>query len=150
MDAARARFAARGCSVLVVSQAKPEVLTQFVTRNTWSVPIVCDPERVAYAAFGLERTGWLTFFKPHVLWGYFRGMLRGYRVKKPYAGEDVLQLGGDFILSRTRNVIFAHPSANPTDRPGVTDLLATLPSVPPIPHERPPDGPNVDAPAAGT
>ncbi|VTR91370.1 Alkyl hydroperoxide reductase/ Thiol specific antioxidant/ Mal allergen OS=Isosphaera pallida (strain ATCC 43644 / DSM 9630 / IS1B) GN=Isop_1548 PE=4 SV=1: AhpC-TSA_2 [Gemmata massiliana] len=150
MDAARDRFAARGCSVLIVSQAKPEVLAQFVARNTRFVPIVCDPERTAYAAFGLERTRWLTFFEPRVLWGYFRGMLRGYRVKKPYAGEDVLQLGGDFILSRTRNVIFAHPSANPTDRPGTTDLLAALPSVPPIPHERPPDGPSVAAPANGT
>ncbi|MBP3959306.1 AhpC/TSA family protein [Gemmata sp. G18] len=150
MDAARARFAARGCSVLVISQARPEVLALYVARHKWAVAVVCDPERAAYSAFGLERTGWLTFFKPRVLWGYFRGMFKGYRVKKPYAGEDVLQLGGDFILSRDRNVVFAHPSADPTDRPGVPDLLAALPSAPPIPHEREPDGPNVDAPAAGT
>ncbi len=136
MDAARDQFAARGCSVLVVSQAKPEVLSLYLSRFKWNVPLVCDPERAAYTAFGLDRTGWLTFFKPRVLWGYFRGMVRGYRVKKPYAGEDLLQLGGDFILSRARCVIFAYPSADPTDRPAVSDLLAAFPLAPPIPRER--------------
>ena len=98
MDAARERFAAAGCSVLVASQAKPEVLARYLARAGWHVPIVCDPDRVAYQAFGLERAGWLTFFRPRVLLGYFRGMLRGYGVRMPYEGEDVRQLGGDFVL----------------------------------------------------
>src|SRR5262249_34322705 len=125
VDAAREPFAAAGCSVLVVSQAKPDMLALYLSRQSWHVPIVCDPDRTAYAAFGLERVGWLTFFRPKVLWGYFGGMLRGYRVKKPYAGEDIRQLGGDFILSRDRTVIFAYPSADPTDRPAVAALLQT-------------------------
>jgi hypothetical protein len=145
--AARDLFAARGCSVLVVSQAKPEVLSMYLSRFKWTVPLVCDPDRTAYTAFGLERTGWLTFFKPRVLAGYFRGLFKGFRVKRPYAGEDVLQLGGDFVLSRDRHVIFAHPSADPTDRPAVSDLLAALPSAPPIRHEPAPDGVQVDRPA---
>lgn len=147
MAAARDTFAARGCTVLVISQAKPEVLALYLARFKWDVPLVCDPERAAYTAFGLERTQWLAFFKPRVLWGYFRGMFKGYRVRKPYAGEDVLQLGGDFILSRDRKVIFAYPSADPTDRPTVTDLLAAIPSVPPIDGERAPDAPRVDGSA---
>lgn len=147
MDAARDQFAAKGCSVLVVSQAKPEVLALYLSRFGWKVPIVCDPGRAAYAAFGLERTKWLTFFKPRVLWGYFRGMFKGYGVKRPYAGEDVLQLGGDFVLSRDRNVIFAYRSVDPTDRPAVTDLIAALESVRPIPHDRAPDAARVDGAA---
>jgi hypothetical protein len=127
VDAARDQLAARGCSVLVVSQAKPEVLSLYLSRAKWGVPIVCDPERAAYTCFGLERTRWLTFFKPRVLWGYFCGMWKGHRVRKPFAGEDVLQLGGDFVLDRERKVVFAHPSADPTDRPAVADLLAALP-----------------------
>jgi hypothetical protein len=126
VDAAREPFAATGCGVLVVSQAKPEVLALYISRQSWHVPIVCDPDRSAYAAFGLERTGWLTFFRPRVVWGYFRGMFHGYRVKKPYAGEDLLQLGGDFILSRDRHVIFTYPSADPTDRPTVAELLQAV------------------------
>ena len=85
-----------------------------------------DPERAAYAAFGLERTGWLSFFRPKVLWGYLRGMIRGYGVKKPYAGEDVLQLGGDFVLDKLARVVFAHPSATPTDRPTISAIREAI------------------------
>ncbi|MCI0701562.1 MAG: AhpC/TSA family protein [Planctomycetia bacterium] len=128
MDAARDEFASRNCSVLVIAQAKPEVLSLYIANQKWTVPIVSDPDRAAYSAFGLERTSWFTFFKPRVLWGYFRGMWKGYRVKKPFAGEDVLQLGGDFILARERKVIFAYPSSDPTDRPAVSKLLDAIPA----------------------
>jgi hypothetical protein len=126
VDAARDSLAEAGCSVLGVCQAKPEVLSRYLARHSWTVPVVGDPDRAAYRAFGLERTGWLTFLRPRVLWGYFRGMLRGYGLKSPYAGEDVLQLGGDFILERAGTVVFAHPSADPTDRPTVSQLLGAI------------------------
>lgn len=114
--------------MLVVSQAEPETLARYVERQKWHVPIVSDPERTGYAAFGLERTGWLTFFRPKVLWGYFRGMSRGYGFKKPNPEEDLLQLGGDFILNRQREIVFAYRSADPTDRPSIADLLAAIPA----------------------
>ncbi len=145
MDAAREEFAAVGCSVLVVSQAKPEILSLYLSRQGWHVPIVSDAERIAYRAFGLERTNWLTFFRPSVLWGYFRGMFRGYGVRKPYAGEDVLQLGGDFLLAKDGRVVFAYSSATPTDRPAVSSLLGTLRSVRPMEPDPGSDGPRVDA-----
>jgi hypothetical protein len=113
-------------------------MAHYVSRMKWNVPIVCDPDRVAYTAFGLERTNWFAFFKPRVLWGFLRGMLKGYRVKWPYKGEDVLQTGGDFILSRERTVVFAYPSADPTDRPTLAALLEA------IPREAAPEAPRAD------
>lgn len=141
MEAARDEFAARGCSVVVVTQARPPLLARYVQRQKWTVPVLSDPERTAYVAFGLERTGWLTFFKPRVLWHYLRGMAKGYGVKKPVAGEDVLQLGGDFLLSRARKLIFAYRSADPTDRPSAAALMRAIPSVLPMPDELAPDAP---------
>jgi peroxiredoxin len=135
VDAARDQLAAANCSVLAVAQARPEVLTRYLARQGWYVPLVGDPERVAYRVFGLERTGWLTFFRPRVLWGYFRGLLRGYGVKKPYAGEDVLQLGGDFLLDRHRRVRYTYRSADPVDRPSVPAILQALSSATPIAAE---------------
>ena len=132
MDAARDALAAAGCSVLVVAQAKPEVLALYLSRQRWHIPIVSDPERGAYRAFGLERTGWLTFFRPRVQWKYLRGMLRGYGVKRPYAGEDVRQLGGDFVLDRAGRIAFAYPSADPTDRPVVADIIRAVSSARPM------------------
>jgi peroxiredoxin len=131
--AARDEFAARGCSILAVCQAQPDYLSAFLSRNPWDVPVVGDPDRAAYRAFGLERTGWLTFFRPRVLAGYLRGLLRGYGLKKPVEGEDVRQLGGDFILDRGGTVVWAYRSADPTDRPAVAELLRAIPS----PGERP-------------
>ena len=150
MAAARDRLAEAGCSVLAVAQAKPETLVRYLAQSKWTVQFASDPDRAAYAAFGLERTGWLTFFRPRVLWGYLRAMWRGYRVKTPFAGEDVLQLGGDFVLTRERKVIFAHASSDPTDRPAISDLLEAIQSARPIPGERPPDAPGVDAAAPGS
>jgi peroxiredoxin len=149
VDAARDRFAAAGCSVLVVSQAEPDTLARYLSRRAWHVPVVADPERVAYAAFRLERTGWLTFFRPKVVWGYFRGMARGYGVKAPHAGEDVLQLGGDFVLNRRGEVVFAYRSADPADRPTVAALLGAVASAGPMPAEPLPDPGRVDRPSAG-
>jgi hypothetical protein len=128
VEAARDDLAGAGCSILVVAQARPELLSLYLARKQWCVPIVSDPERAAYAAFGLERTGWLAFFRPKVLWGYLRGMFRGYGVKKPYAGEDVLQLGGDFVLDKLARVVFAYYSATPTDRPTVAAIRDTIAS----------------------
>lgn len=126
MDAARDRLAVAGCSALVVTQSKPEALAPYLDRMGWHVPVVCDPDRAAYTAFGLERTRLRSFFKPRVLAGYLRAALRGYGMRKPVAGEDVLQLGGDFVLNRQREVVFAHPSADPTDRPAIAAILEAI------------------------
>lgn len=126
MESARDEFAALGCSILVVSQAQSAVLTRYLERQSWHVAIVSDPDRIAYRAFGLERTGWSAFFRPKVLWGYFRGLFKGYGVKKPYEGEDLLQLGGDFVLDRSGRVVFAYPSADPTDRPAMSAIVEAI------------------------
>ena len=149
MDAARDAFAARGCSVLVVAQAKPEFLAHYLTRRAYGVAFASDPERVAYRAFGLERTPLRTFLRPRVLLGYLAGMLRGYAPHKPYEGEDVLQLGGDFLLDQLGRIEFAYRSRNPTDRPAVSRLLAALPSPPPMAGNYTPDARCVDSPPGG-
>lgn len=114
-------------------QAEPQLLARYAERQKWVAPVVSGPRR---AAFGPERTGCLPFFRPRrVLRRYFRGMAKGYGVKKPVAGEDVLQLGGDFLL-RDQKLLFAYHSA---DRPSVAALVRALPSAPPMADEPAPD-----------
>jgi len=126
VDAARDELAKAGCSVVAVAQASPAVLSRYIAKAQWHVPLLSDPERVAYVAFGLERTGRFSFFRPKVLWGYIRGMLKGYGVRAPYEGEDILQLGGDFVLDKLRRIVFAYPSADPTDRPSVAAIRSAI------------------------
>ena len=125
------------------------MLTLYLSRQTRHVPIVSDPDRVAYRAFGLEQTGWLTFFRPKVLAGYLAKIALGHRLKTPYEGEDVLQLGGDFLLNRHGEIVYAYRSAEPTDRPTLEALFGALGSAVSartMPPERPPDSPRVDTP----
>jgi hypothetical protein len=89
-------------------------------------PIVADPSRGAYQAFGLERTSWQEILRGRVIWRYFRLMLRGWAPRRGNKSEDVLQLGGDFVLDKNRRLVHAHRSADPTDRPPVEELLQAV------------------------
>jgi peroxiredoxin len=115
-----------GGEVLVVSQARPEVLAAHLRDQPEPFPAAADPERQAYRAFGLERTSWQTFFRPRVLLGYLRLIFRGWGLRRPNEGEDVLQLGGDFVLDGRGRVVYAYRSAEPTDRPPIGRLLQAL------------------------
>ncbi len=146
---ARQELAARGCSILIVAQAKPELLAKHLGNRQYPVSFAADPERAAYRAFGLGRTRLRSFFRPDVVVGYLGGMARGYVPWVPYQGEDVLQLGGDFILDRAGNVLFSYRSSVATDRPSAKVLLAAVPSPPPMGGNPAPDTPRVDSPGGG-
>jgi peroxiredoxin len=93
-------FRGPGAEVVVVSQARPERLAAFLRDQPLPFPVAADPERVAYRAFGLERTSWATVLRPGVVLRYVRLIFHGWRPRRAEEGEDVLQLGGDFVLDR--------------------------------------------------
>lgn len=128
MEGKREQFAAAGCGLVVVSQGTAGMLTTFLKWNPKAYPVVGDAARALYTAFGLERASLADFLRPSVLWGYLRATLRLTRPRLPYVGEDVTQLGGDFILDRAGHDLFAHRSKTPTDRPSPKQLLAALPA----------------------
>jgi hypothetical protein len=112
-------FRRRGATVLIVTPSKPESV------RTIKMPfeVLCDPDRVAYRFFGLERGGMSMFFNGRVIWHYIRLIISGLWPHFPVAGEDLYQLGGDFVLSADRRLLFAYRSLNPADRPTVGDLI---------------------------
>lgn len=108
--------AARG-ELVVVTQAKPAVLDAWLRKHPRPFPVVADPDRAAYRAFGLERGRWAMFLRPGTMLHYIGLMAHGWVARPPLNGEDVLQLGGDFVLDRAHRLVFAHRSADPADRP---------------------------------
>jgi peroxiredoxin len=119
-------FRRRGAEVLVVTQARPELLAVFLREQPLPFQAVADPERAAYGAFNLEKTSWATMLRPGVILRYLRLVLRGWRPRKVSDGEDILQLGGDFVLDGEGRLTYAYRSSEPTDRPSVEALLQAM------------------------
>lgn len=115
-----------GGEVLVVSFAPPALLVVYQRESALPFAVVADPSRSAYQTFGLERTSWRAMLRAKVVWRFLRLMLRGWLPRHSHKGEDVLQLGGDFVLDARRRLVYAHRSAEPTDRPPVAELLRAL------------------------
>lgn len=115
-----------GGEVLAISFAPPERVAAYVARYPLPFPVLADPQREGYRAFALGRTSWLRMLNPLVILRYFALMVRGWKPWKPDQGDDLLQLGGDFVLDRQRRLVFAHPSNEPTDRPSMQEVLAAV------------------------
>ena len=110
---------AAGVDVLVVTPSRPES----VAAASLPLPTICDPDRVAYRYFGLDRGRWSMFLRWGVLVRYLRLISGGWRPRRGAEGEDMLQLGGDFIVSADRHLLYAHRSNDPADRPAAADLI---------------------------
>ena len=115
-----------GGQVLVVSFAQPAQIADYLARTPLPFPLVADPSRTAYHAFGLERTSWSAILGIRSILAYLRLIFRGWLPRRPREGEDVLQLGGDFVLDRNGRLVYAHRSADPTDRPAVGELVEAV------------------------
>ncbi len=115
-----------GGEVLVVSFTPPPKVAAYLARYELPFAVVSDPDLAAYKSFGLERTTVGSLFRPSVIFHYLKLIFRGWLPRKPGRGEDVLQLGGDFVLDRERRLVYAHPSQEPTDRPTNDELLDAI------------------------
>jgi hypothetical protein len=115
-----------GGEALLITQARPEFLAMFLREQPLPFPAVTDPSRAVYRVFGLTRTSWLAMLHPKLWLRYLRLMVRGQRLRRPYEGEDVRQLAGDFVIDAKGRLAYAYRSADPTDRPALPELLRAV------------------------
>lgn len=113
----------------MVTLSQPAMLRLYLQEKPWPFPVVADPERQAYRQFGLARTTWATFFRLGVLARYMGYIFRGWKPRATNTGEDLLQLGGDFVLDAGQHIVYAFSSTEPTDRPPVNQLVEKLQAV---------------------
>jgi peroxiredoxin len=125
VKATKDRFEARGVSIVVISFAEPLRLAQYQEYHQWPFVILADPKRTAYNAFALNRLFWLQVFSPATLKLYWR-LLREGKKREDYGKDDIYQGGGDFLIDRDGNLLFAHRSRDPADRPTAAKLLEII------------------------
>ena len=110
--------------VLVISFQSEAAARAYVAETGLPWPLLLDPSRVLYRAYGMERG------RLHDIWNwatvltYARLLARGARLRPP-AG-DVYQLGGDVVIDPAGGVRLHRVGAGPADRPPVQALLSVI------------------------
>jgi peroxiredoxin len=112
-----------GGEVVAVSFTPPQRVAAYLRAHPLPFPAVSDPERAAYRAFSLERTSWASFLRLSVLARYLKLIFLGWKPEAAQKGEDVLQLGGDFVIDAAGRLAYAYRSRVSTDRPPARALL---------------------------
>ena len=108
-------------TVAVVTFSSGPLLAAYADEHRLPFPLLSDPDRRAYRAYGLERGRRLR------VWGLrsgiaYAGLLRrGRRFRRPV--EDTLQLGGDFVIAPDGTLAYTFWSEGPDDRPPVAELV---------------------------
>jgi peroxiredoxin len=118
-------FDRRGVAIVVISFAEPERLAPYQEHHHWPFVMLADPKRIAYQAFALKRLSWFRVFSPSTLWLYLRLLREGKKLQS-YGKDDYCQAGGDFLIDREGNILFAHRSQDPADRPSIEKLLEAI------------------------
>ena len=125
MNAFKSEFRRRNIDIVIVSFAEPLILIPYLNLHEWPFTLLADPERKLYQAFDLKEIPWRKVFSPATLKLYLKLFRKGLHLQD-YGKEDIYQAGGDFLLDRAGNVLFAHRSEDPADRPSVAGLLKAM------------------------
>ena len=114
-----------GCQVVVVAQGLRESGLKWKMDYGLPFQLLIDREMILYRLFGLRR-------EVNLVWNldiftfYAAKVIEGRKDNMAYEGDDLTVMGGDFILRRTGEVIFAHSQSGQFDRPQVKDFLHCL------------------------
>lgn len=119
----RAAFDQRDVQIVVLSFVSGLWAERWLEDMQHAFLMVFDTKREVYANYGLTHGFWRVW-QPKTIWYYAKQLLRG-RLPNQTQG-DAVQLGGDFLVTQGRQVLLAHPSQNPTDRPNIAALLSAL------------------------
>ena len=115
---------ARQGAVLAVSFESRQRVSQLSRQMQLPFPILSDPQRDVYRAYGLAGGTVLSLLAPGTIWAYVKLLARGnwYHFGK----SDLRQMGGDFVVDAGGLVAYEFRSASPHQRPAVEELMAVL------------------------
>lgn len=112
-------------SLVVITQAAPEAARSFCDQYAPGVLCLADPQRKAYAAYGLGRGSLRqTFLSWRVLRSNARLRKRhGWKAELPPSGQDAMIMSGTFIIGSDGRIRLPYYYDNIADHPSVDLLL---------------------------
>ena len=118
----RERIDESGFQVILVGLGNPLHAEEFRKEFAPSFPIVCDPEKQLYRAYGLGQGSLSGMASPTVLLRGLRAMTQGHIPGIPRG--DVLQMPGVFMIDQEGQVRYSYYSKDASDHPPVESLIA--------------------------
>ena len=82
-------------------------------------PLLTNPNRNVYRAYGLVCGSWRQIFVPKTTWTYLKLLLR--RRHYYFRRSDLRKLGDVFVIDREGVVRYEYRSARSEDRPGLEE-----------------------------
>ena len=115
---------AAGVRVAAITLGTPEQTAPFCAERAPGIECLCDPQAVAYRAFGLARANLFQMLGPAV-WGKGLQVIRQGHTQGRTVG-DPRQMPGTFMVDTQGRIVFAHYSAHVGDYPAEEALLRAV------------------------
>lgn len=117
-------FEQAGAQVILVGMGTPEESATFKMKFDVPFPLISDPKRQLYQAFGLKRVTAMGLFSPSVAVKGVLAMSKGHTVGIPIG--DVRQLPGVFIINTDGQIVYSYFASDPSDHPDPDTILKAL------------------------
>jgi peroxiredoxin len=119
------RFEAAGMRIAVIGQGSAARSREFAAQMELPFPLLADPRREAYTAYGLQSMNMLRELRPDTL-------VRSLQAGRQYGGgapgdQDARQLGGALVIDTTGTIRYAFRQQRMSDMVSNDDLLAAVP-----------------------
>lgn len=116
----------RSTDVVLITFSEAAVAETYKSAQGLPFPVLVDPDRRSYRAFGLGRGSVARVYGWRALKRYVE-IVRSEGVgvlRRPT--EDTLQLGGDFVVGPDGTLVWGFWGAGPEDRPSVDELISAI------------------------
>lgn len=110
-------------AIALITFTQTEQLVSYRGEHDLPFPILLDPDRSTYHAYGLGRASTARVWSIGTLRRYAQILRRDGRSALRRPSEDTRQLGGDFVIGPDGRLAWGFWSEGPDDRPSVDQLL---------------------------
>ncbi len=115
-----------GTVVVLVTFTDRNELASYRSRHELPFPLLLDPDRTVYRAYGFGRASARRVWSIGTLRQYASILRRDGVDALERPTEDTRQLGGDVVIAPDGTLAWGFWSAGPDDRPSVDELVAEV------------------------